>query len=187
MRSSTPMPTAANDAEARLKRLLEEFGARIRAIVVARCPRELGLDPDEVEQDVRLRLWQALSRERNIEQPASYVYRTTMSVIVDQLRRRRARPDLDPACAPSEDGHAATTQGPEDAARNESLGRALVSAVAALPERRRRPVQLYLQGCGTQEVGRLLGMSEATARNLVYRGLDELREALRGKGWNEDG
>ena len=181
-----PMPPTPDDVDARLERLLREFGGRIRGIVLARCPRGLGLDPDDVEQDVRVRLWLALSRERNIEHPASYVYQATMSVIVDQLRRRRARPDLDPAGAPPEEEHAATAPGPEDAARGTALGRALTAAVAALPERRRRPVELYLQGCGTQEVGALLGMSEATARNLVYRGLEELRDRLRSEGWSDD-
>jgi DNA-directed RNA polymerase specialized sigma24 family protein len=47
-------------------------------------------------------------------------------------------------------------------------------------------VQLHLQGFGTADIGRLLDMTEATARNLVYRGLDELRERLKTEGWQHE-
>ena len=51
-------------------------------------------------------------------------------------------------------------------------------------ERRRRPVQLHLQGFGFAEVAKLLQLSDATARNLIYRGMDDLRELLREGGWD---
>lgn len=170
-----------NDAASRLQRLLAEHGARLRAIVRARCPAALGVDADEVEQDVRLRVWNVLSGERTIDDPASYLYQTTMSVIVDHIRRRQARPDL----AANEDAGAIASGSadPLRAASSGQFGEAVLRAVTALPERRRRPVQLHLQGFGTLEIGRLLGMSEPTARNLVYRGLDELRERLGNEGW----
>jgi len=47
-------------------------------------------------------------------------------------------------------------------------------------------VQLHLQGFSTMQIGVLLGISEAAARNLVYRGLDELRVQLRAQGWSDD-
>lgn len=172
-------------AVARLQALLAEYGTRLRAIVRARCPQALGVDPDEVEQDVRVRVWQALTREKTIDQPASYLYQTAMSVIVDHLRRRQARPDL----AANDDGgldHVAGAADPQRAATDDQFGRALHRALDALPLRRRRPVQLHLQGFGTADIGRLLQMSEATARNLVYRGLDELRERLKTEGWQHE-
>lgn len=172
-------------AAARLQALLAEYGARLRAIVRARCPQALGIDPDEIEQDVRVRVWQALSREKIIEQPASYLYQTAMSVIVDHIRRRQARPDRaandEPALAALADG-----ADPQRAASRAQFGDALRRALDELPSRRRRPVQLHLQGFGTADIGRLLGISEATARNLVYRGLDALRERLKTEDWQHD-
>ena len=55
-------------------------------------------------------------------------------------------------------------------------------AIAALPERRRAPVQLHLQGFGFVEIGGLLGVSDEAARKLVTRGLDELRSQLQAWG-----
>jgi DNA-directed RNA polymerase specialized sigma24 family protein len=41
---------------------------------------------------------------------------------------------------------------------------------------------LHLEGMTTQEIGNLLGWTEPKARNLVYRGLQDLREQLRAEG-----
>lgn len=172
------------DSAARLQALLAEHGARLKAIVRARCPRALGVDPDEVEQDVRVRVWQALAREKTIEQPASYLYQAAMSVIVDHIRRRQARPDTaandEAATAVSGDAD------PQRMAAGGQFGAALRRVLDDLPLRRRRPVQLHLQGFGTAEIGQLLGLSEAAARNLVYRGLDELRARLKTEGWSDE-
>jgi RNA polymerase sigma factor (sigma-70 family) len=172
-------------ASAHLERLLAEFGPRLHAIVLARCPRDAGLNPDEVEQEVRLRLWQSLQGENVITHPASYLYRTAMSAIVDLLRRRRARPDLDAQPLEAADGELTqSAPDPVALASRRELAAALQAAVAALPERRRRPVQLHLQGFGFAEVAKLLQLTDATARNLIYRGMEDLRTHLREGGWD---
>jgi RNA polymerase sigma factor (sigma-70 family) len=179
----TPLPDA-------LTALLAAFQDRLRALVRQRCPHELGIDPDEVEQEVRIRLWKALQGEKTLAHPASYLHKTALSVIVDLVRRHRARPDLsmgqtldtafEADAATHEDG------GPERTTERQAFSEAVLQAVAALPERRRRPVQLHLQGFGTAQIGVLLQISEPTARNLVYRGLDELRERLAAQGWGHE-
>lgn len=178
-----PLPDA-------LRRLLEEFRGRLRALVLQRCPQELGIDPDEVEQEIRIRLWKTLQRERNIDHPASYLHKTALSVIVDLVRRRSARPDLSMADALDTTLESDTVSpeagAPEQVAERHAFAQAVMQAVASLPERRRRPVQLHLQGFGTAQIGVLLQMSEPTARNLVYRGLEELRERLASQGWGHE-
>ena len=51
-----------------------------------------------------------------------------------------------------------------------------------LQENRRRAVGLHLQGMTTDEIARMAGWTEPKARNLVYRGLADLRVELRGMG-----
>jgi len=41
---------------------------------------------------------------------------------------------------------------------------------------------MYLQGMTSQDVADLMGWSEPKSRNLVYRGLKELRKSLREEG-----
>lgn len=166
-----------------VERWLTEFGPRLRAIVRSRCPREAGIEPEEVEQEVRIRVWQAFPGENAIDHPASYLYRAAMNVIVDLLRRRKARPDRDGQTLDTLALEAHEDAGPAGAVAGEQFAVALRAAVQSLPERRRQPVQLHLQGFGFAEVAQLLQVSDATARNLIYRGMDELRERLREGGW----
>jgi RNA polymerase sigma-70 factor (ECF subfamily) len=44
---------------------------------------------------------------------------------------------------------------------------------------------MYLAGYTREDIAELMGWSEAKTRNLVYRGLDDLRRALTamGIGW----
>jgi RNA polymerase sigma factor (sigma-70 family) len=178
-----PLPEA-------LRRLLDEFRGRLRAIVRQRCPRQLGIEPDEIEQEIRIRLWRALASERTIEHPASYLHKMALSVIVDLVRRRQARPDLAMAEEIGYDTEATALvesgDDPLQSTERQAFAAAVMQAVAALPERRRRPVQLHLQGFTTAQVGTLLGMSEPAARNLVYRGVEELRERLEQDGWGHE-
>jgi DNA-directed RNA polymerase specialized sigma24 family protein len=53
--------------------------------------------------------------------------------------------------------------------------------MARLPDRRRTAVGLHLEGLTTQEIADLLGWSEPKARNLVYRGLNDVRQSLKGR------
>jgi RNA polymerase sigma-70 factor (ECF subfamily) len=114
------------------------------------------------------------------------------TTLVDAVRRRRARPEeplMTEGNALSAGGgepHAAGPS-PEVAAGHAELLDAVESQLEAMPERRRLAVRLHLQGFDTSEVGRLAGWSEPKARNLVYRGLDELRRRLRERGIQYEG
>ena len=52
------------------------------------------------------------------------------------------------------------------------------AALTRLSKNRRVAVGLHFQGMTTVEIGDLLGWSEAKARNLVHRGLKDLRRQL---------
>ena len=175
-------------AEQALRELIARFGARVRAQIARHRLDRHGIDPDDVEQEVRIRLWNTLQRDPNALLPASYVQRTVMSVLVDAVRRAEARPaealPEEPDLLDAEPlGQA--MQAPDASAADGQLAAAVAAAIAALPERRRRPLQLYLQGFTVPEVAELCGLSFDAGRKLVYRGLDELKARLRADGWEK--
>ena len=179
------------EIEARFNAILEEYGKFLRRTVVRLCPKDLGLDFNDIEQEARLRLWRALQSEREITDLASYLYKIAATATIDALRRAKAKREQQfeathgeepeagdlPAPLVSHPGHS-----PERRAEQQELMRKIAAALARLAENRRRAVGLYLEGMTTQEIGDLLGWSEAKARNLVYRGLKELRDHLRAEG-----
>ena len=66
----------------------------------------------------------------------------------------------------------------EELELQEQVGRAVDSLIPA----RRSVVRMYLAGYAREEIADLLGWSEPKTRNLLYRGLADLRERLTAMG-----
>jgi RNA polymerase sigma-70 factor (ECF subfamily) len=179
----------ADPASSTLESLLVRFAAMVRGI--GRRHRLSESDVDEVFQDVRIRLWKASERGEQIgAKPTSYVYKTAMSAATDLVRRRRrARAESLDDGLTSWGGGAADV--PAAAVDGESVeGRVMVSelvqrvvaAVDTLAPARRPVVRMHLAGYDREEIASFLGWSEAKTRNLLYRGLADLRERLTAQG-----
>ncbi len=172
------------------ERLLERYAALLRSLVAQHCPRGVGVDLGEIEQEARVRLWRAIEREKELTDPASYIYRIAVTTAIDAVRRVVARREDQLRTEASEDDAAKDmvniaadpSHAPDAVTARRELMQRIAEAVQALPENRRRAVELHLQGLTLAEIAELLGWSEAKARNLVYRGLDDLRELLRREG-----
>jgi RNA polymerase sigma-70 factor (ECF subfamily) len=175
-------------ADARLQELLQRYGAFLRRTIAHVCPPELGLSCDDIEQEARIALWRVLKSEREIKFPGSYIYKVAVSATIRAIRRAKGRredplpeegqaTDVAPrSLSPSPDAS------PHELAARQELRRQINVVLAQLPENRRRAVALHLQGLTTAEIGTLLAWSEPKARNLVHRGLKDLRQSLRALG-----
>jgi len=158
-----------------LERVLARFADRVRRIGSGHGLA--GADVDELFQEVRIRLWRALaSGEKIAGTPASYVYRTAVSASVDLIRRRRARPE-----DPVDELHelrASEAAGPGESLERSELVARIEGAMDMLAVNRRPVVRMYLAGYSRDEIAGLLGWTEAKTRNLLYRGLTDLRSRL---------
>ncbi len=116
----------------------------------------LGRYPEERLRSMRLRAW---------------LYRVTLNVVRNALRRRRRE-------APEEPGKMSEIAGSAPSERREEVMDVL-AALGRLPERQRTAVTLrYLQDLPYAEVCAATGWPEGTARTLVRRGLARLRVLL---------
>jgi RNA polymerase sigma-70 factor (ECF subfamily) len=116
--------------------------------------------------------------------PASYIYRTVMSAAFDFLRRRRARREDELDAPRGAGGRAFAAPVEADSAALESeVQAAVVRAVDLLVESRRAVVRMYLAGYDREEIADLLGWSEPKTRNLLYRGLADVRQSLESWGF----
>ena len=169
----------------KLNQLLEQFASRVRAQIASSALNLQGIEPDDVEQEVRIRLWKALERDPNAEFPASYIRRVVTTVIVDAVRRAKVRA-ADPLPEPESGVELRTSApGPETTASDARKVEEVARCIRQIPQRRRRPLQLYLQGFGLQETADICGLTLDAARKLIYRGLDEVRDRLREAGVEE--
>jgi RNA polymerase sigma factor (sigma-70 family) len=182
------LPEAEQHLSLALEAAVARFGNMVRQVGRRYRLDESGLD--EVMQEVRIRLWRARGTSEQVgETNTSYVYRTASSAALDVLRRRRARQaerhdsiDVEDSVAtltaPSPDPHAAL-EGSE-------LANRVARAIEEIPASRRPAVRMHLVGYPREEIARLMGWTEAKTRNLLYRGLADLRERLtaEGIGWH---
>lgn len=175
VRGAAGVERGADRHDRDLRRILDRHGRRLRRKLLHLCPR--GVDVDDLEQEVVLRLWRALRRGVEIENLPAFLHRIAATATIDALRRRGTRRE-EPLAAAEESGSwepVATEPCPERRARGRETRRRLRESLDALPENRRRAVALHLQGFTTREIGELLGWTEPKARNLVYRGMATLR------------
>lgn len=180
------MASPQDPVHARLEELFRTYGARVTGLLKTYGLDKHGIDPADVEQEVRIRLWKALERDRSGAFHASYVQRVVASTVIDALRRAEVRA-AEPL--PEEEGESPADLGegpvgPEQSAGDVERMQGLERCMAEIPERRRLPIALHLQGFSLQEIADMAGIPSAeAARKLVSRGLEELKSRLRELGY----
>ena len=175
-----------DSVDQRLAQVLADFGNRLAVLLHGYRLDRHGVDPADIEQEVRIRLWKAIERDRSGAFHASYVQKVVATTVIDALRRaevRAAEPlpeDDDEAGQLPEEG-----VGPEQSASDGERLSGLQRCLGEIPERRRLPITLHLQGFSLQEIADVVGTSAEAARQLVSRGLEELKSKLRERGHGE--
>jgi RNA polymerase sigma-70 factor (ECF subfamily) len=152
------------------------------------CPAWLSDQAQDIAQAALIKVMAAEQRAEG-ERPltAFYLHRAAHSALVDEIRRRKRRPEI-----PLEGSMEQGDQGPrfeprahgdpESNASFRELGAAVRECLLGAKRDRRLAVTLYLQGHSVPEVARILGWDAKRTDNLVYRGLADLRQCLMGKG-----
>lgn len=167
-----------DDVSPALETLVGRFGELLR-----RAGRRWGLaeqDLDELLQDVRIRLWRALQTGEKISTvTASYAYRTAQTAAVDLMRRRRGRRETPlPAYAEAVPAMVAVAAPQLEQVTRDEVTQQLEAALGQLAKPRSVAVRMHLAGYPREEIAQLLGWTEAKTRNLLYRGLADLRSQL---------
>ena len=178
------MPHPSIEIQLRLEQILRDYGTRLRYLLRSHKLEQHGIDPDDVEQEVRIRLWRAIERDRFGDFHASYIQRAVTSAVIDALRRAEVRA-ADPLPDDMVEGSPLPDPGvgPERRASDGERMKGLQQCLAQLPERRRLPIALHLEGFSLQEIADRIGTSAEASRKLVTRGLDELKIRLREQGF----
>jgi len=166
-----------------LQALFTRFAELFRR--VAARYRLSGDDVDALLQEVRIRLWRSQPRSELIAVVgASYMYRTAVTAALTVIRRRRMRTvgASETLSEQTESSAHMTVETPEQRLAADELAAEVERAVDTLPPPRPTVVRLYLSGYSREEIAELLGWTEGKTRNLIYRGLADLRAVLSERG-----
>lgn len=166
-----------------LDQLIRQYSGLIRAKLHGTDRSLTPADLDDLEQEVRIRLWQTLKRERVLEQPASLIRRLVLSVAVDASRRVQARGGKHAHVGLEAQEELTGSTDLVELADFQARIEQVEVVLRGFEADRARVIRLYLAGFTTDEIGRLMAYTEAKARNMLYRGLDALRVQL---GLKED-
>jgi RNA polymerase sigma-70 factor, ECF subfamily len=152
------------------------------------CPSWLSDHAQDIAQAALAKVIAAAQRAEG-DRPVSsfYLYRVAHSALVDEIRRRKRRQEVQLE-GPTEEDDAPSLEpraqgNPENSASFRELGGAVRDCLLIAKRDRRLAVTLYLQGHSVPEAAAILGWDAKRTENLVYRGLADLRQCLMGKGY----
>lgn len=136
---------------------------------------------EEIVQEAFIR-FSASAETTAIDEPRAYLYRTVRNLCLDSRRsvvRDRQRDQLLADALSDLEGLRETGLTPEAAAASRQELRALRAAMAELPERMRRALELNrFAGLPVKRVAAELGVSVGTAHSLIVQALEHCRRRL---------
>ena len=164
------------------KRFLDEISRSVKAILLKNFPGIAGPEREDIEQEIKLKLWKMVRRGKDIRNLKSYLGRMVYTTALDVIAKRGHHVSLDNlpvegrSAALGDDGR----PGPEALAERSQMRDRIRAAMDGLPERRRAVLELHLTGQDIEQMAGRLGWSSHRVRHLLYRGLGDVRKKLEG-------
>ena len=151
---------------------------RMYAVALRMCANPE--DAQDCLQEAMIRIYRAISDFKAQSTFSTWVYRITMNTCLDELRRRKNRPNtsldvlVETGWSPTDD-----RESPEQhTLRGEVRGK-LSEFIAQLPEDMRAAVVLRdVQGLSYEEIADVLGANVGTVKSRISRGREKLREKI---------
>jgi RNA polymerase sigma-70 factor (ECF subfamily) len=154
--------------------LWAEFAGRLRAFVARRVPA--GIEPDDVVQEVFVRVVRHLPSLRNAERIEAWLFQIARNTLRDAMRARQ-RKDLRTDALEVDVPDEAETD--DVRAAEAELAPCLTPMVARLAEPYRIAIDLTsVQGLTQTEAAKRVGVSVSGMKSRVQRARDQLKEML---------
>lgn len=158
--------------------LLGAHERRMYAVALRMCGN--AEDAQDCLQEAMLRVWRAISGFKGQSSFATWVYRITMNTCLDELRKRKNRPNtsldglVDAGWSPADEDDT-----PEKHAVRREARKSLEGFIQELPEDMRAAVVLRdIQGYAYDEIADILGTNVGTIKSRISRGREKLREKI---------
>ncbi len=181
------MVTKSDKIEA-IDKAIQEYSFLIRAAIRKTSPQIDESQMDDIEQEVKIKIWkEILKSEKKILNLGSYIwkvtYTTTCRIMKDlSAERKMARSQNEDAQNIDRRITSDKNSTPEHHFEKKELMDIIKKSIDSLIHSRRAVLKLYLLGMDHMEISEYFGWSEGKVRNLISRGLEDLRKSLRRKG-----
>ncbi len=163
-----------------MKKIIERFSSSIAAHIQKFNPQKDGIDPEDISQEVSIKIWNLLKNKKKIKNVSSYIMRVVNSTIIDQIRASRRQARLQERIKVF-DGEPILA---ENNYQEEKYKHIIWQAIESLKSPQQRVVRLFLLDMSIEEIAIFLNWSQDKTRNLLYRGLADLKKILKNEGVN---
>jgi RNA polymerase sigma factor (sigma-70 family) len=171
------------DLEQNTRVVIERFSVLIRQVIQRNLHRDDDIDLEDIEQEVRLRIWKFLKNGKNVKNLPSYIKKVAYSTTIDELRKlMKQRPSGGPESLKRILIESSLVTGtmrdfsPEAKAEDREARETIMQLVNSLSENRKKVLQLYLEGKSIDDICTSLNWEKPRVRHLFYRGIDDLKE-----------
>lgn len=160
-----------------LDRLLRRYHDRVHLLCRRVCRDHQ--DADDATQEALIAVVRGLPRFDGRSAFSTWVYRVTTNSCLDELRRRRRRPE--PTATDDHPERVSGTEDPADGAVRSDTRHRLLRALADLPEEFRFPVVLRdVCDLDYATIAQILEIAPGTVRSRISRGRSTLARSLPG-------
>ncbi|MGQ9671622.1 MAG: RNA polymerase sigma factor [Candidatus Aminicenantales bacterium] len=166
----------------RSERFLEEISRSIKNILLAHFPELSEQDKEDIDHEVKLKLWKNFARGKKITNLRSYLWRAVYTTALDIVAEKMNSLSVDQLVEIEEkrNSQGFPSLSPDSSTTGEEETSLLVNkALGTLPSRRKAVLSLHLSGLSIKQIATSLGWRENQVRHLLYRGLSDLRQVLR--------
>ena len=161
--------------------ILNKFSRFVKINIQKFNVQKKGIDPDDILQEVKIKIWKIFEDEKKINNFTSYIRKIVDSSVIDKLRKLKREKGIY-----IYEKHKWISEQKSNYLHeiyyDDSIKEIVSNAVELLIESRRKAVKLFLLNMTIEEIAAFLKWSKDKTRNLLYRGLSDLKKILKEKG-----
>lgn len=165
----------------RTEKFLEEVSVAIRNILLAQFPELTREDKEDIDHEVKLKLWKKLASGKKISNLKSYLWKVVYTTALDMAGEKLNFVSLEKyeAREGKEEISVQELLSPESQVKKKETQLLIEKTLSTLSNRRKTVLELHFSGMNIKQIAASLGWRENQVRHLLYRGLGDLREKLR--------
>jgi RNA polymerase sigma factor (sigma-70 family) len=163
--------------------LIKDFSNYIQFHIYKYNPQKKGIDPEDISQEIKIKLWKIINSNKNIQNQAAYIKKVVNSTVIDFFRKNRRDEEIFFYEKQKKISEIKNIYLDNEINIGE-FKRIMDCALESLIDTRRKVVKLFLLNMTIDEISIFFNWSENKTRNLLYRGLSDLKELLKEKNHN---
>jgi RNA polymerase sigma factor (sigma-70 family) len=167
--------------EKEFEEIFDRFSSFIRSSIYKFNPNKFGLEIDDILQEIKIKIWKIFRDEKNITNYSSYIKKVVDTSLIDQFRKFKREEGVYLFEKNKQIAEHNNIYPSESLYGEMDIKDIVGKAVEGLIETRKKVVKLYLLNLSLEEIALHFNWSKDKTRNLLYRGLADLKKILKEK------